>query len=304
MREKSSSVLTSLSSRRPLRCDHRRASRGRPAPAPLGARCEQVLERPEHQRQRRAELVADVAEERRLGAVELGQRLGALALLLVGRRLRHRRPDLRGDEIEEVAIVAVEREEPAGAGDQEPRALPAAQDRAGRASGRGPRRRAARARPRRGSDSHDRGRPLSATAANGHCGSSSAISAGSSAPPRRDRRPAPTCWATVPAGVEEIEAGERKVLRDSRRARSAPASHASAGDRPSLARPRSRSVRSRRSLSTRPVVSLTMQNTPPTLPDLVAHRIVGDVEVRLLGETRADRGRRGGRSPGTPRRWR
>ena len=38
------------------------------------------------QRQRRAELVADVGEERRLGAVELGQRLGPLLLLLVGLR--------------------------------------------------------------------------------------------------------------------------------------------------------------------------------------------------------------------------
>ena len=45
---------------------------------------EHVLERPEHQRQRRAELVADVREERGLGAVELGQRLGAAALFFVG----------------------------------------------------------------------------------------------------------------------------------------------------------------------------------------------------------------------------
>ena len=45
---------------------------------------EHVLQRPEHQGQRRAEFVADVGEERRLGAIDLRQRLGAAALLLVG----------------------------------------------------------------------------------------------------------------------------------------------------------------------------------------------------------------------------
>ena len=43
-----------------------------------------VVERAEQQRQRRAELVADVAEERRLGAIDLGERLGAAPFLLVG----------------------------------------------------------------------------------------------------------------------------------------------------------------------------------------------------------------------------
>ena len=40
---------------------------------------EQLFERAQHQRQRRAELVADVGEERRLRAIDLGQRLGAPA---------------------------------------------------------------------------------------------------------------------------------------------------------------------------------------------------------------------------------
>jgi hypothetical protein len=50
-----------------------------------GARVGQhFLDWPEHQGQRRTELVADVAEKRGLGAIDLGQRLRALALLLIG----------------------------------------------------------------------------------------------------------------------------------------------------------------------------------------------------------------------------
>ncbi|MFP5349002.1 MAG: hypothetical protein ACLGHO_04080, partial [Gammaproteobacteria bacterium] len=44
---------------------------------------EDVLQRPQHQRQRRAQLVADIAEKGRLGTIELGQRLRLLAPLLV-----------------------------------------------------------------------------------------------------------------------------------------------------------------------------------------------------------------------------
>ena len=69
--------------------------------APARRFAEHVLERPQHQRQRRAELVADVGEERGLGAVDLGQRLGAPALLLVGLGVGDRRGDLAGDEVEE-----------------------------------------------------------------------------------------------------------------------------------------------------------------------------------------------------------
>ena len=59
MREKSSSVLTSLSSRSALRCDDLEPLA---VSAQGGVRArERVLERPEHERQRRAELVADVA---------------------------------------------------------------------------------------------------------------------------------------------------------------------------------------------------------------------------------------------------
>ena len=51
---------------------------------PLARFRQHFIKRTEHQRQRRSELVADVAEKRRLGAVELGQSLRPLALLLIG----------------------------------------------------------------------------------------------------------------------------------------------------------------------------------------------------------------------------
>ena len=62
---------------------------------------QRVLDRPEHQRERRAELVADVAEEGGLRAIELGERLGAPALFLVGLRVGDARADLARDEVEE-----------------------------------------------------------------------------------------------------------------------------------------------------------------------------------------------------------
>ena len=66
-----------------------------------------VLERTEHQGQRRAELVADVGEERGLGAIDFGQRFGATALLLVGLRVGDAGGDLAGDESEEAAVALV-----------------------------------------------------------------------------------------------------------------------------------------------------------------------------------------------------
>ena len=107
MREKSSSVFTSLSSRRPLRCA---PARGVPvATAPAAARAgERILERPEHQRQRRAELVADVGEEGRLGAVDLGQRFGAAAFLFVGVRVGQPRRELAHEQRDEAPIGVVD----------------------------------------------------------------------------------------------------------------------------------------------------------------------------------------------------
>jgi hypothetical protein len=56
-----------------------------------------VFERPEEQRERRPELVAHVAEERRLDTIELGQRFGPTAFLLVGAHVRESRRDLSGE---------------------------------------------------------------------------------------------------------------------------------------------------------------------------------------------------------------
>ena len=61
------------------------------------------VERTEHQRQRRAELVADVAEEGRLGAIDLRERLGAAALLLVGVGVGQTGGDLADEQLDEAA---------------------------------------------------------------------------------------------------------------------------------------------------------------------------------------------------------
>ena len=64
--------------------------------------------------------MADVAEERRLRAIELGQRLGALPLLFVGARVGERRAELAGDELEKRAVLVVERPPRIEADDQPP----------------------------------------------------------------------------------------------------------------------------------------------------------------------------------------
>ncbi len=74
----------------------------------------------EHQRQRRAEFVADVGEELDLRAVEFGERLGAFALVLIGARARDRGRDLPGDQLEKAAVPVVERLARVDARDQEP----------------------------------------------------------------------------------------------------------------------------------------------------------------------------------------
>ena len=99
MREKSSSVFTSFSSRRLLRWATSSCSRTSPA-APL-AGASRLVQRPEQQRQRRAEFVADVAEERRLRAVQLGERLRAPPLLLVGMDVGQPRGDLADEQADE-----------------------------------------------------------------------------------------------------------------------------------------------------------------------------------------------------------
>ncbi len=80
---------------------------------------QRVFERAEHQGERRAELVRDVGEEGRLRAVQLGQDLGAPAFLLVGAGVGDGVGDLPGGELEEAAVLAVQRQAGADAGDQE-----------------------------------------------------------------------------------------------------------------------------------------------------------------------------------------
>ncbi len=80
---------------------------------------ERVLGRAEQQRERRAQLVADVGEERGLGLVELQQAFVAQALLFVGARVREARGDLAGDELDEAAVALVERAVAVQAGDEE-----------------------------------------------------------------------------------------------------------------------------------------------------------------------------------------
>ena len=67
-----------------------------------------LRERPEHQRQRGAELVAHVGEEGGLGAVDGGEGLGALAGGLVGARVGEARRDLPDEEADEVLVGVVE----------------------------------------------------------------------------------------------------------------------------------------------------------------------------------------------------
>ena len=79
---------------------------------------EQIFRRTEHQGQRRSELVTDVAEERRLGPIHLGQRLGTAPRLLERDGVADRRGDMVGGQLEEVAIPIVQRASRTHAGDQ------------------------------------------------------------------------------------------------------------------------------------------------------------------------------------------
>jgi hypothetical protein len=104
MREKSRSVLTSFRSRRPFRCATSSDwLRGR-----YRARFEDVLQRAEHEGERGAELVAHVGEERGLRPVQLGQRLGPLALVVVRARVDDARGDVAGDQLAEAEVVVVQ----------------------------------------------------------------------------------------------------------------------------------------------------------------------------------------------------
>ena len=98
--------MTSLSRRRLLRWTSSMRSRVVRRYRVAG---EQVVDGAEDQRQRRPEFMGDVGEKRRLRAIDLGERFGAPALFFVRARVRERRAELAGDELEKRAVLVVER---------------------------------------------------------------------------------------------------------------------------------------------------------------------------------------------------
>jgi hypothetical protein len=82
---------------------------------------EGILGGAEHQRQRRAELMADVREEGGLGTVQLGEGLRSLVLLIIGLGVGDAGRDLALDQVDEPAVVVVEGPERIQAGDQDAR---------------------------------------------------------------------------------------------------------------------------------------------------------------------------------------
>src|SRR5260370_11185256 len=81
--------------------------------------CQNFFNRIHHECQRGAELVADVGEEGRLGTIDLGQRLSALAFRFESPRICNARGDMACNEIEEGVVVGVEDAARAHTGDQE-----------------------------------------------------------------------------------------------------------------------------------------------------------------------------------------
>ena len=66
------------------------------------------LGRTEHERQRRPEFVADIAEKCRLGAIDLRQRLGAAARVLQRNSVADGGRNVIGGQLEEVAVLIVQ----------------------------------------------------------------------------------------------------------------------------------------------------------------------------------------------------
>ena len=86
----------------------------------IGRLVQQLVDRPEDQGERSAELVADVGEERGLGPVEFGQLLGPLLLALVAPRTTYTRGDVPGYQLDEAAVGVVESAMPVQRCHQEP----------------------------------------------------------------------------------------------------------------------------------------------------------------------------------------
>ena len=70
---------------------------------------ERIFQRSEQQRQRSAEFVADIGQKRCLGAVQFGQRIGPLPLLLVRDHCGQRRGQLVGEQLTKAAVLIIQR---------------------------------------------------------------------------------------------------------------------------------------------------------------------------------------------------
>ncbi|CUI61607.1 Uncharacterised protein [Achromobacter xylosoxidans] len=70
---------------------------------------QRLLQRSENQRERRPELVADVGKKNGLGAIQLRQDFGAPSLLLIGDGAGDGAGRMLGDQVEEVAVGAIQR---------------------------------------------------------------------------------------------------------------------------------------------------------------------------------------------------
>ena len=287
-REKSSRVLTSLSSRWPLRRITSTRSRCRPVSGSSSS-LSGVLGRPEQQGQRGAELVADVGEEVGLRLVELGQRLGAGLLELVGARVGDAGGQLAGDQAAEVAVavvegpVAVERRTP-GSRTAPPRCSARAARRAPRAGGtsHAPVGRSGNARvevARRARCARPSPRPpatptpVSDSDSSAGRGGMLALEAGAGPTAGRWRRPRRTGRPARTAGPGRWPASSRQAVAT-----------VSASDsfEPRRA-PRSRSVCMRRCATTSSVSSLDHAQQPGDGSVVVEERAVGEGVVGLLG---------------------
>src|SRR5579875_1672310 len=80
---------------------------------------EQLGYRTLHQGQRRAELVTDVGEERRLGPIQFGELLGSALLGPKTARAADRRRHVAGDQLYERPIIVIEYPVAVERGDQE-----------------------------------------------------------------------------------------------------------------------------------------------------------------------------------------
>jgi hypothetical protein len=98
---------------------------------PLACCRQHFLKGAEHQRQRRSELVTDVAEKRGLGAIDLGERLCPLAFLLVGAGAGQPDRDLFCNPKDELAVLIVKGPAGMDSRDKEPNASPYSPSRIG-----------------------------------------------------------------------------------------------------------------------------------------------------------------------------